>query len=81
MNIWRELKHDFTTDDKEYRKQRRELNQKLEQIKSSLLSKCDQDVQDFLENTHARDVLYSADTPVAVAMDYIEIDVTSALLT
>ena len=34
MNQWREQKSDHSAQDKEYKKQRRELNSKLEQIKN-----------------------------------------------
>ena len=32
----------------------------------------DEDVREYLENTHTRDVLYHTDTPVTAVMDYIE---------
>ena len=53
MNIWKEQKLDHSTQEKEYKKQRREFNKKLKQIKNSLLSKCDLDVREYLENTHS----------------------------
>ena len=72
MNLWREAKQDHAASVKEYKNQKRELNQKLEQIKNVLLSKCDADVREYLEHTHTRDVLYHTDTPVTAVMDYIE---------
>ena len=74
MNVWKELKLklDRSNQEREHKKQRRELNAKLEQIKSALLSKRDEDAREYLENTHTRDVLYHIDTPATVAMDYIE---------
>ena len=66
LNAWRESKQDFLALDKEYKKQRRELNQKLEQIKNVTLSKRDQDVQDFLESTHTRDVLHQHKKPTTM---------------
>ena len=43
---WKEAKQDFMSQVKEYKHQKRELNQKLEQIKNSILSKCDEDVRE-----------------------------------
>ena len=53
MNIWKEQKLDHSTQEKEYKKQRREFSKKLKQIKNSLLSTCVLDVREHLENTHS----------------------------
>ena len=72
MNLWRDAKQDHAANVKEFKKQSRELNQKLEQIKNELLSKCDEDIKEYLEDIHTREVLYHIETPVTVVMDYIE---------
>ena len=71
-NLWRDSKQDHAANAKEFKKQSRELNQKLEQIKYELLSKCDEDIREYLEDIHTREVLYHIETPVTVVMDYIE---------
>ena len=37
-----------------------------------MLSKCDEDIKEYLEDIHTREVLYHIETPVTVVMDYIE---------
>ena len=42
MNHWKEFKYDHATQEKEHKKQKRELNEKLEQIKYVLSHRAEQ---------------------------------------